>query len=92
MNGKIGVIILGGFKCEKRSGKIMIENEELKTRNGEGMATITVKDDLHGIMRLWCELDESFDCVHVQYAWSLKDAQEMYFHRIKNIGTPESGN
>ncbi len=69
----------------------MIKSEELKMRNGERMATITVRGDPHGIMRLWCELDESFDCVHVHYAWSLPKVQEMYFNRIKNVGILAGG-
>ena len=30
-----------------------------------------------GIFRLWCELDESFDCWHAQAAWSYPEVQEM---------------
>ena len=30
-----------------------------------------------GFMRLWCEEDENFDCIHVKYAWTLPKVQEM---------------
>ena len=35
-------------------------------------------------MMLKCEHDQSFECVHVQYAWTLPDVQEMYFNPIKS--------
>ena len=28
-----------------------------------------------GFFRLWCELDESFDCVHAQVAWTYPEVQ-----------------
>ena len=31
----------------------------------------------HNIMRLWCEVDNTYDCVHTKYAWSLPDVQAM---------------
>lgn len=30
-----------------------------------------------GVMRLWCDTDESYSCWHVEYAWTLPDVQEM---------------
>jgi len=45
---------------------------------------IYVKVNGKGIMRLWCEEDESFDCIHTQYAWSLPKVQEMYANNVKN--------
>ena len=38
---------------------------------------VYVRVNGHGIMRLWCEEDESFDCIHVKYAWTLPKVQEM---------------
>jgi DNA-binding MarR family transcriptional regulator len=31
----------------------------------------------NNIIRLWCEVDKVFDCVHTKYAWSLPDVQAM---------------
>ena len=53
----------------------------------DGMTRITnvyVRVNGNGIMRLWCELDESFDCGHVEYAWTLPSVQEMYANNLKN--------
>ncbi len=54
-----------------------------KTATGERVINIYVRVNGHGILRLWCEEDESFECVHVQYAWTLPDVQEMYFNQVK---------
>ena len=32
----------------------------------------------HGQLRLWCELDESFDCYHIGYAMTLAPVQDMF--------------
>ena len=53
-----------------------------KTATGERVINIYVKVNGHGILRLWCEEDESFECIHVQYAWTLPDVQEMYFNQV----------
>lgn len=55
-----------------------------RTATGERVINIYVKVNGHGILRLWCEEDESFECVHVQYAWTLPDVQEMYFNQVKS--------
>lgn len=31
-----------------------------------------------GFFRLWCELDESFNCVHAQVAWTYPEVQYMF--------------
>ena len=53
--------------------------------NGKTHITnIYVRVNGKGIMRLWCEEDESFECIHVQYAWTLPKVQEMYANNVKN--------
>ncbi len=44
---------------------------------------VYVKENGHGIMRLWCEEDDSFECIHVQYAWTLSEVQELYWKIVK---------
>ena len=56
---------------QEKDGKIYIIN-------------IYVKVNGKGIMRLWCEEDESFECIHTQYAWSLPKVQEMYANMVRN--------
>jgi len=38
---------------------------------------VYVKLNGRGFMRLWCELDNSYDCRHTRYAWTLPSVQEM---------------
>lgn len=40
------------------------------------MVYVTI--DGRGVMRLWCEDDDSFSCIHSVYAWTLSPVQEMY--------------
>ena len=47
------------------------------------IVTIYVKLNGNGILRLWCEVDESYDCWHVSEAWSLPEVREMYFNQVK---------
>ena len=56
---------------EEKDGKLRVINVYVKL-NGKGM------------MRLWCEADESFECIHVKYAWTLPKVQEMYANNVRN--------
>ena len=38
---------------------------------------IYVKQNGHGIFRLWCEADNSYDCWHVREAWTYPQVQKM---------------
>lgn len=38
---------------------------------------VYTKPNGHNVMRLWCDVDESFDCVHTRFAWTLPDVQAM---------------
>ncbi len=38
---------------------------------------VYVKLNGHGILRLWCERDQTFQCRHTRYSWTLPDVQEM---------------
>ena len=31
----------------------------------------------HNIMRLWCDIDKTFNCKHTEFGWTLPDVQEM---------------
>ena len=45
---------------------------------------VYVKLNGNGIMRLWCEVDNSYECWHVKYAWTLPDVQAMVQYQIRN--------
>jgi DNA-binding MarR family transcriptional regulator len=44
----------------------------------ERIFNIYIRENEHGQFRLWCELDESFDCYHVGYALTLAPVQDMF--------------
>ncbi|MDS0257473.1 hypothetical protein ApAK_07315 [Thermoplasmatales archaeon AK] len=54
----------------------------IKETNGENgkdrIFNIYIRENGHGHLRLWCELDESFDCYHIGYALTLADVQDMF--------------
>ena len=53
---------------------------------GSRVISIYVKVNGHNIKRLWCDLDESFECIHAGYAWTLAKVQEMYANNIMSGG------
>lgn len=44
---------------------------------------VYTKPNGHNVMRLWCEVHESFSCKHTEFAWTLPDVQEMVQIHIK---------
>lgn len=38
---------------------------------------IYVRLNGRGFMRLWCEVDDAYECRHTRYAWTLPSVQEM---------------
>lgn len=67
---------------------VLDDHISFKETNYEGtgrdrIVTIYVKLNGNGILRLWCEVDESYDCWHVSEAWSLPEVREMYFNQVK---------
>lgn len=38
---------------------------------------VYVKLNGRGFMRLWCEVDDAYECRHTRYAWTLPSVQEM---------------
>ncbi len=43
---------------------------------------VYVKLNGNNILRLWCEVDNTYDCVHTKYAWSLPDVQAMVQNQV----------
>ena len=41
---------------------------------------VYIKRNGHGDFMLWCERDESFECVHAQVAWTYPQVQHMVVH------------
>ena len=52
--------------------------EEIPRNGGKTrIFNIYIKRNGHGNFRLWCEDDNSFDCVHVEVAWTYPQVQRM---------------
>lgn len=56
------------------------------------VAFVYVKLNGNNIMRLWCEADNTYECVHTKYAWSLPDVQAMVQNQVlkRNIKKADS--
>ena len=53
---------------------------------------VYVKLNGNNIMRLWCEVDQTFECMHTKYAWSIPDVQAMVQNQVlkRNIKKADS--
>ena len=45
---------------------------------------VYVKLNGNGVLRLWCEVDQTFHCRHTDFAWTLPDVQAMVQYQIRN--------
>lgn len=59
------------------SDHIAIQELNYDKKGHDRVFFIYVKVNGNGMLRLWCEVDNSFSCWHVKYAWTLTDVQEM---------------
>ena len=61
---------------------IAIREYNFDKKGHDRVVFVYVRVNGNGIMRLWCEADNSFDCWHVKYAWTLPDVQAMVQYQI----------
>jgi len=57
--------------------RIAIKELNFDGADHDRVVLIHLKLNGNNIVRLWCEVDQTFDCVHTKYAWSLHDVQAM---------------
>ena len=62
---------------------IAIREYNYDKQGNDRIVFVYVKLNGNGIMRLWCEVDNSFSCWHVKYAWTLPDVQAMVQYQIR---------
>ena len=55
--------------------RIAIKELNYDSADHDRVVFVHLKLDGNNIVRLWCEVDQTFDCVHTKYAWSLPDVQ-----------------
>ncbi|WMT51255.1 MAG: hypothetical protein RE471_09790 [Ferroplasma sp.] len=56
---------------------VAIEEHNYDLLGHDRVVFVYVKLNGNNILRLWCEVDQTFECVHTKYAWSLPDVQAM---------------
>ena len=61
---------------------IAILEHNYDKKGSERAVFVYVRLNGNGIMRLWCEVDNSYSCWHVKYAWTLPDVQAMVQYQI----------
>ncbi|MEM3860662.1 MAG: hypothetical protein QW478_14915, partial [Candidatus Micrarchaeaceae archaeon] len=66
------------------SVKTYDDHSIIEDSSSKEKVTILLKNDEKGVLRLWCEKDQSFVCFHTKYCWSLPEVQSMYFYSLKN--------
>ena len=63
---------------------IAIREYNYDKQGNDRVVFVYVRLNGNGIMRLWCEADNSFSCWHVKFAWTLPDVQAMVQYQIRN--------
>jgi len=61
---------------------IAIKDLNFDGQGHDGVVFVYVKLNGNNILRLWCEVDNTYDCVHTKYAWSLPDVQAMVQNQV----------
>jgi len=61
---------------------VAIEEHNFDGKGNDRVVYVYVKPNGNNILRLWCEVDNTYDCVHTRYAWSLPDVQAMIQNQV----------
>ncbi|WMT51293.1 MAG: hypothetical protein RE471_00045 [Ferroplasma sp.] len=56
---------------------VAIHEFNYNAKGDDRVVFVYVKLNGNNILRLWCEVDQTYNCVHTKYAWSLPDVQAM---------------
>lgn len=61
---------------------IAIEEYNYDHKGHNRSVFVYIKLNGNNILRLWCEVDQSFSCIHTSFAWTLPDVQEMLEYQL----------
>ena len=61
---------------------IAIIEHNFDRKGHDRVVNVYVRLNGRGIMRLWCEADETYECKHTRFAWTLPEVQEMVQKQI----------
>ena len=56
---------------------IAVQEYNFDGQGNNRIVYVYTKPNGHNIMRLWCDVDQSWDCKHTKFAWTLPDVQEL---------------
>lgn len=59
-----------------KSDRIAIKDVNYDRAGHDRVVYVYLTPDERNIMRIWCEIDHTFDCWHTKFAWTLPDIQE----------------
>ncbi|MGC8585866.1 MAG: hypothetical protein ACP5L4_07140, partial [Thermoplasmata archaeon] len=55
---------------------IVLREYNYDGKGNDRLVTIYVQINHDKVMRLWCDVDNSYNCWHVKYAWTLPEVQK----------------
>ncbi len=56
---------------------IAVQEYNFDGQGNNRIVYVYTKPNGHNVMRLWCDVDHSWDCKHTKFAWTLPDVQEL---------------
>ena len=56
--------------------------QNLDRSGDDRVVFVYVKLNGNNIFRLWCEFDNTYDCPHTRFAWTLPDVQAMVQNQV----------
>jgi DNA-binding MarR family transcriptional regulator len=62
---------------------VAIHEVNYDSQGHDRVVFVYIKLNGNGILRLWCEIDNSFSCWHVKYAWTIPDVQAMVQYQMR---------
>ena len=63
-----------------KTEKIAILDLNCNSAGPDHLVFVYLTPDEKNIMRLWCNVDNTYQCAHTKFAWTLPDVQE----RVQN--------
>lgn len=59
-----------------KSERIAIKDLNCDSAGADHLVFVYLTPDENNIMRLWCDVDHTYQCVHTLFGWTIPDVQE----------------
>ena len=66
----------GRYAKLDKTEKIAIKDLNCNSAGPDHLVFVYLTPDENNIMRLWCDVDNTYQCVHTMFAWTIPDVQE----------------